>query len=106
MTLNVFFNPFLYTIKFYNLMKYRYCGKSGLQMPVVSLGLWHNFGDADDFGLAYSVEAGLKYDVCESAYIIGSVGFNGVWTTPDWEGGYNDGQQTGIIVSLGVGYKF
>ncbi len=63
-------------------------------------------GDADDFGLAYSVEAGLKYDVCESAYIIGSVGFNGVWTTPDWEGGYNDGQQTGIIVSLGVGYKF
>ncbi len=55
MTLNVFFNPFLYTIKFYNLMKYRYCGKSGLQMPVVSLGLWHNFGDADDFGVATDI---------------------------------------------------
>ncbi|MCM1255515.1 MAG: aldo/keto reductase [Duncaniella sp.] len=26
-------------------MEYRYCGKSGLQLPVISLGLWHNFGD-------------------------------------------------------------
>jgi L-glyceraldehyde 3-phosphate reductase len=25
---------------------YRYCGKSGLKLPAVSLGLWHNFGDA------------------------------------------------------------
>jgi L-glyceraldehyde 3-phosphate reductase len=28
---------------------YRYCGKSGLQLPAVSLGLWHNFGDATPF---------------------------------------------------------
>jgi len=27
---------------------YRYCGCSGLQLPVISLGLWHNFGDVDD----------------------------------------------------------
>ena len=33
----------------YSKMIYRRCGKSGLQLPVVSLGLWHNFGDADDF---------------------------------------------------------
>ncbi len=26
-------------------MPYRYCGRSGLQLPVLSLGLWHNFGD-------------------------------------------------------------
>jgi L-glyceraldehyde 3-phosphate reductase len=26
---------------------YRRCGKSGLQLPVVSLGLWHNFGGVD-----------------------------------------------------------
>ncbi|MBD5358227.1 MAG: L-glyceraldehyde 3-phosphate reductase [Bacteroides sp.] len=30
-------------------MEYRYCGKSGLQLPVVSLGLWHNFGNATPF---------------------------------------------------------
>lgn len=28
-------------------MKYRYCGRSGLQLPLISLGLWHNFGDVD-----------------------------------------------------------
>lgn len=27
---------------------YNYCGKSGLQLPRISLGLWHNFGDVDD----------------------------------------------------------
>ncbi|MBN2678590.1 MAG: aldo/keto reductase, partial [Anaerolineaceae bacterium] len=26
-------------------MQYRRCGRSGLQLPMVSLGLWHNFGD-------------------------------------------------------------
>jgi L-glyceraldehyde 3-phosphate reductase len=26
-------------------MIYRFCGRSGLQLPVLSLGLWHNFGD-------------------------------------------------------------
>lgn len=30
-------------------MEYRYCGKSGLQLPVVSLGLWHNFGNTTPF---------------------------------------------------------
>ena len=28
-------------------MKYRRCGKSGIRLPEVSLGLWHNFGDVD-----------------------------------------------------------
>ncbi|HNX12517.1 MAG TPA: aldo/keto reductase [Paludibacteraceae bacterium] len=27
---------------------YNYCGKSGLQLPKLSLGLWHNFGDVND----------------------------------------------------------
>ena len=27
----------------YDRMQYRYCGKSGLQLPLLSLGLWHNF---------------------------------------------------------------
>jgi L-glyceraldehyde 3-phosphate reductase len=30
----------------YQDMIYRRCGKSGLELPVLSLGLWHNFGDA------------------------------------------------------------
>jgi len=29
----------------YDGMTYRACGRSGLQLPVMSLGLWHNFGD-------------------------------------------------------------
>lgn len=33
----------------YDTMKYNRCGKSGLLLPAVSLGLWHNFGDNDDF---------------------------------------------------------
>lgn len=30
-------------------MNYKYCGKSGIQLPLLSLGLWHNFGSVDDF---------------------------------------------------------
>ncbi|MBQ8623143.1 MAG: L-glyceraldehyde 3-phosphate reductase [Oscillospiraceae bacterium] len=30
-------------------MKYIRCGRSGLQLPRVALGLWHNFGSVDDF---------------------------------------------------------
>lgn len=29
----------------YDTMPYRHCGRSGLRLPAVSLGLWHNFGD-------------------------------------------------------------
>jgi L-glyceraldehyde 3-phosphate reductase len=32
----------------YKQMKYNRCGNSGLKLPVVSLGLWHNFGEMDD----------------------------------------------------------
>ena len=30
----------------YDTMPYRTCGRSGLKLPAVSLGLWHNFGDS------------------------------------------------------------
>jgi L-glyceraldehyde 3-phosphate reductase len=33
----------------YDTMEYRRCGKSGLKLPAVSLGLWHNFGEMDDY---------------------------------------------------------
>lgn len=34
------------------------CGRSGLLLPRVSLGLWHNFGDADDFHTAREIVLG------------------------------------------------
>lgn len=33
----------------YNDMLYRRCGKSGIKLPALSLGLWHNFGGVDVF---------------------------------------------------------
>jgi L-glyceraldehyde 3-phosphate reductase len=33
----------------YSTMQYRRCGKSGLKLPAISLGLWHNFGGVDTF---------------------------------------------------------
>ena len=35
--------------KRYLTMTYNRCGKSGLKLPAVSLGLWHNFGDTADY---------------------------------------------------------
>jgi L-glyceraldehyde 3-phosphate reductase len=33
----------------YERMAYRRCGNSGLKLPMISLGLWHNFGEIDDY---------------------------------------------------------
>ncbi len=33
----------------YDPMVYNRCGRSGLKLPLISLGLWHNFGGVDDF---------------------------------------------------------
>ena len=33
----------------YDTMQYRRCGRSGLLLPAISLGLWHNFGAVDSF---------------------------------------------------------
>lgn len=40
--------------RYANGMKYRRCGRSGILLPEISLGLWHNFGSVDP--LAKSVE--------------------------------------------------
>lgn len=34
----------------YETMTYHRCGRSGLMLPALSLGLWHNFGDITPFG--------------------------------------------------------
>jgi L-glyceraldehyde 3-phosphate reductase len=36
----------------YDHMIYNRCGRSGVKLPAISLGLWHNFGHADDFETA------------------------------------------------------
>ena len=35
----------------YERMKYRRAGRSGIMLPEISLGLWHNFGDRDDYNV-------------------------------------------------------
>ena len=37
--------------KRYETMQYNRCGKSGLKLPAVSLGLWHNFGSKDNYDM-------------------------------------------------------
>ncbi|MDR1761914.1 MAG: aldo/keto reductase [Bacteroidales bacterium] len=39
----------------YDVMKYSFCGASGLELPQLSLGLWHNFGGVDVFENAKSI---------------------------------------------------
>src|SRR6266536_4480656 len=43
----------------YVAMQYRRCGRSGLMLPMISLGLWHNFGgvDSQDNARAMLVQA-------------------------------------------------
>lgn len=42
----------------YETMKYRRCGKSGVLLPAISLGLWHNFGESNPANKAVEM---LKY---------------------------------------------
>ena len=52
----------------YGTMKYNRCGKSGLLLPAVSLGLWHNFGDPGNFA--------NMADLCATAFDNGITHFD------------------------------
>lgn len=52
----------------YDTMPYRRCGKSGLKLPAISLGLWHNFGH--DFPHA------SKRAICQRAFDLGITHFD------------------------------
>ena len=39
----------------YDKMQYRRCGRSGINLPLISLGLWHNFGNNDSFDNARTI---------------------------------------------------
>lgn len=41
------YDPWLPASSRYSKMRYNRCGKSGLKLPAISLGLWHNFGGVD-----------------------------------------------------------
>ena len=48
-------SPYQADPKRYDKIGYRRCGKSGLLLPYISLGLWHNFGDTDDLNVARDI---------------------------------------------------
>lgn len=52
----------------YSKMVYNRCGKSGLKLPAVSLGLWHNFGDDTPFD--------TKRAICQAAFDHGITHFD------------------------------
>ena len=52
----------------YDKMIYRHCGKSGLKLPAISLGLWHNFGN--DFPHQ------IKREICQTAFDNGITHFD------------------------------
>ncbi len=52
----------------YDTMEYRRCGKSGLRLPAISLGLWHNFGD--------DTPHQLKLDIARTAFDLGITHFD------------------------------
>lgn len=39
----------------YERMQYRRCGRSGIQLPMLSIGLWHNFGHTDNLETARNI---------------------------------------------------
>ena len=41
--------------KRYQTMQYNRCGRSGLKLPAISLGLWHNFGSCDSYDNMLSI---------------------------------------------------
>ncbi len=49
-------------------MPYRFCGKSGLRLPAISLGLWHNFGDTTPFQ--------VQRDMLRTAFDLGITHFD------------------------------
>ena len=42
-------NVYVADDKRYDSMQYRRSGRSGIKLPAISLGLWHNFGGVDNF---------------------------------------------------------
>lgn len=51
--------------RYENGMKYRRCGRSGVILPEISLGLWHNFGDVDPLSESFrKVHYAFDHGIC------------------------------------------
>lgn len=48
-------NHYIAAEKRYERMQYRRCGRSGIRLPMLSVGLWHNFGHTDDLETARNI---------------------------------------------------
>lgn len=92
----------------YEQMQYKYCGQSGLLLPRISLGLWHNFGSVDDFGVAtdmikYAFDHGVTHFDLANNYgpIPGSAETNFGKILKENFGGYRDE----MIISSKAGHE-
>ncbi len=59
--------------RYSNSVGYQPCGQSGLQLPRISLGLWHNFGEVDDASEAvnmiqFAFDHGITHFVLANNY--------------------------------------
>lgn len=92
---------------------------AGAQIGATSLELKNDLGSDDEIGISYSVEAGLKYDICDKVYVYGAIQATGCHASPscngfDGVGPNNVGtpipvdvdDQYGIGVRAGVGIDF
>lgn len=52
----------------YERMTYHHCGRSGLKLPAISLGLWHNFGE--------DTPHQVKREICQTAFDLGITHFD------------------------------
>lgn len=64
----VFPTPYAAATDRYARMEYRRCGRSGLKLPAISLGLWHNFGG--------DTPHELKRRICRTAFDLGITHFD------------------------------
>ncbi|MCQ2230151.1 MAG: aldo/keto reductase [Bacteroidales bacterium] len=106
-------------------MKYNHCGRSGLMLPKVSLGMWHNFGSADIYDnakkiLHHAFDEGVTHFDLANNYgpvpgsaeeTLGRVLKEGLGTHRDemvistkagymmWEGPYGDGGSRKYLIS-------
>jgi L-glyceraldehyde 3-phosphate reductase len=94
--------------KRYESMPYNRCGKSGLLLPAISLGLWHNFGSVDDFENGRKIvqrafDAGITHFDLANNYgpVAGSAETNfGKILRQDFQGNLRDE----LVISSKAGY--
>ncbi len=73
----------------YQTMEYRRCGRSGLQLPAISLGLWHNFGDETRVEtsrqmLLHAFDLGINpISICPTTMAAAGLGGKQLWPHPE-----------------------